>query len=326
MNSYALAITGLTAGLWLSGCGRANKEGSLPPNAVAVVGGQVITAEEFQKELARRAQSLPGRYADPKQKEVLLEEMICFEVLHQKALAAGYDKDPQIVANLKRMIVAKYQEDLLAKLGPPKVSPEDVADYYRGNPHRFGTPAKIRVALIELKAARTATAEKRAQIARRAEAILAEAKAAPAADGTFGLLAQNHSEDQTSRYQGGDIGWLTVGDTNAPWDPAVLGAISRLAQSGDFAPVIETPAAFYLVKLVERRPASMRPLAEVKDGIQYLVVRQKEWQQQQALYDGLKQGLKIRTNNALLESIHPPANERRPPGMPGAFSAETSTP
>jgi peptidyl-prolyl cis-trans isomerase C len=297
----------------------------LPTNAVAVVGGQIITLEQFQNELARRAQAAPGRFAEAGEKESLLDELIRLEVLHQKALAAGYDKDPQIAASIKRMITTKYQEDQLTRLGQPKVSPEDIAEYYQRNPKQFGTPAKVRVALIELKAARTATAEKRAEIARKAEAALAEAKAA-AADGTFELLAQSHSEDQASRYRGGDIGWLTVGETNAPWHPAVLAAISQLVQPGDLAPVIETPAAFYLVKLVERRPASLRPVEEVKDGIAYLVARQKAQQQEQALYDALKQGLQIQTNYALLESIRPPANERRPPGGPGTFNADARTP
>jgi len=322
----ALVVVGITGALWLFGCGRADRSYSVPPNAVAVVEGQVITAEAFQAELARRAQTAPGRYADPKEKEALLGEMIRLEVLHQEALAAGYDKDPQIAASLKRMITAKYQEDQLAKLGQPKVSAEDIVDYYRSNPHRFGTPAKVRVALIELKVARTATADKRAEVARKAEAVLTEAKAAAVADGTFGLVAQNYSEDQASRYRGGDIGWLTVGDTNAPWDAVVLAAISRLTQPGDFAPVIETPTAFYLIKLVERQPANLRPLVEVKDGVKYLAMRRKEQQQQQALYNTLKQGLKIRTNQTLLESIRLPANERRSPAVPGTLSAEARTP
>ncbi len=321
-----MVVLGLTAGIWLSGCARADRSETMPANAVAVVEGQAITAEAFQAELARRAQTAPGRYADPREKQALLEEMIRLEVLYQKALAAGYDKHPQIAAGIKRMITAKYEEDRLTQLGQPKPSPEEIVDYYRNHPRQFGTPAKVRVALIEFKAARTATAEKRAEIGRKAQAVLAEAKAAPATDGTFGLLAQTYSEDQASRYRGGDIGWLTAGDTNAPWDRAVLVAISYLTQSGDFAPVIETPTAFYLVKLVERRPASLRPLAEVKDGIAYLVARQKQEQREQALYQSFKQGLKIRTNYALLESIRPPASESRPPGGPGTFNAEARMP
>jgi len=313
------ALLSLTfgAGLMLSGCGRAPKSDALPPNAVAVVGNQVITLEAFQEELARRARLAPGRYADPKEREALLEEMIQSEVLYQKAIAAGYDKDAQIAADLKRMITTKYQEDQLAKLGQPKVSAQEVAAFYESHPERFGTPAKVHVALIKLKVARTATVEKRAEVARRAEALLAEAKAAKVPDGTFGLLAQNHSEDQASRYRGGDIGWLTAGETNTGWPPPVLTAISNLKEPGDLAPVVETPTAFFLIKFIERHPATMRPLPDVKTGIEYLLARDKERQQQQALYAELKQELKVKSNEALLNSIKVPTQGSEPPGLPG---------
>ena len=319
-----LAAVSLSGVLGLSGCGRAERSESLPANAVAVVGTQVITADVFKAELAHRALSVPARYADPKEKKALLDEMVRMEVLHQRALSAGYDKDPEIAARLKRMIVTQYQKDQLAKLGHARVDAEDIADYYRGHPERFGTPEKVRVALIELRIAHTATAEKRAEMAEKARALLAEANTSRTTDGTFGLLAQTHSENQASRYRGGDIGWLTVGDTNVPWAPALLAAIFQLAQPGDLAPVIETPTVFYLVKLVERRSASMRPLEEVKDGIEYLVFREKEQQQQEALYAELKQGFKIRTNQALLESIELPARKLQPPGLPAGPTAQAS--
>ena len=297
----------------------------LPANAVAVVGGQIITREQFQSELARRAQVAPGRFAEPGAKQSLLEELIRFEVLYQKALAAGYDKDPQVLANLKRLITAKYQEDQLARLGPPRVSPEDVAGYYQSHPQHFGTPEKVRAALIEIRVASTATAEKRAEAAARAQAVLAEARANASADGTFGLVAQRHSEHQSSRYRGGDIGWLTLGATNLVWPPAVTEAIFKLSQPGEIGPVIETPTTFYLIKLVERRPASLRPLAEVKDGVAYLVARQKEQQQQEELQAALRQGMDIRINQAALDSISAPPHQPTPPGGPVGPSARAAS-
>jgi len=325
-RALAFLAVGLAAALGLAGCGQSEKEGALPSNALAVVEGRIITVEAFQNELARRARVNSGREAETKEKYALLEEMIRFEAAYQTALAAGYDRDPQISANLKRMIVDKYKADQLAKLPPPQVGAQEIAEYYRQNPRRFGSPATVRVALIEFKVSRTASAEKRAETARRAAAVLAQAKAGSPADGTFGLLAQNHSEDQSSRYRGGDIGWLTTGDTNAPWPPAVLEAIYELKQPGDCGPVIETPKAFYLVKLIERRPDRLRPLDEVKEGIKYLVAREKEEHQAQALYNRFRQGLEIRTNAALLESIRKPVNENRPPGTPGTFNPETRAP
>lgn len=320
----ALFLVGST--LILPGCYKQKSIVSLSTNEVAIVGTRVITSEAFQNELSRRAHLSPDRYASPGEKQALLEEMIRFEALYQKALAAGYNQDPEIAASLKRMIAAKYQADQLARLTRPEVTSKDIADYYRNNAERFGTPEQVRVALIELKVPRTATPEKRAEAAKQAESILAEARASAVPDSTFGLLAQNHSEDQASRYRGGDIGWLTAGDTNAPWDPAVLEAAFKLAEPGDLAPVVSTPEAFYLVKLVERQPAHLRPFEKVKDGIAYLVARQKQQQQLDEFYTVLKQGLKIQTNQTLLESIRVPVTQSQPPGVPGTRRAEARTP
>lgn len=319
MSSKQTSLLGAIAvcGLLLSACSKQEPAAAVavpaPTNWLAIVGDQVITREAFENELASRGQVTRSRYTGPEEKLVLLEEMILRETLHQKALAAGYGTNPEIMARFKRMLVAQYQEDQLGKLEPPRVSEEDIADYYRRHRERFGTPEKIRFALIEMSVPRTATAERRAETERKAEAILAEAKAAANTDGTFGLLAQKHSEDQASRYRGGDIGWLTVGDTNAPWDSAVLTALAELTEPGNLAPVIETPEGFSLVKLMERQPASLRPIAEVRDGIEYWVTREKQERQQQALYTELKQGLNIRTNLALIESIMTPSEPPPPP-------------
>jgi len=222
------------------------------------------------------------------------------------------------VASLKRTMVARYQEDQAARLGAPTVTAAEITGYYQLHLDHFGTPARVRAALIEIKVSRTATSEHRTRISQRAEAVLAEAKTNVFPDHTFGLLAQRHSEHQPSRYRGGDIGWLTVGDTNSGWAPALLGAIFKLSQPGEFSPVIETPGAFYVVKLIESQPAEVRPLEEVKAGIEYSLLREKAQQQQEQLYAAFRQGVPVWTNLALLESVPAPAPEPLPPRVPGA--------
>ena len=327
-----LAAVALCGGLLATGCRQEKTAAppSVPPvpgNVVAVVGSEVITAESFQNELARRIRSGLGKFPEPKEKQALLEEMIRLEVLHQKALAAGYDRDPQILANLRGMIVAKFQEDQMAKASPSPVTAEEIADFYQRNPQRFGTPARVRAAVIEFTVPRTASAGKRAEVAARAEAVLAEAMTNASPDHTFGLVAQRHSEHQSSRYRGGDIGWLTAGATNSQWAPAVLEAVFKLSQPGETSQVIESSTAFYLIRIVEKQPARMRPLEEVKDGVAYLITRQKEQQREEELHAAMKQGLNIQINQTLLDSIAVPVRETKPPGMPGGLTAQArSTP
>ena len=322
-----VAAIAISTVLLAAGC-REQKSATppLPANAVAGVGGQIITLEQFQNEMARRAQAAQGRFAEAGEKQSLLDELIRFEVLQQKALAAGYDRDPQVVANLKRVMVARFQEDQLAKLGAPSATAEEIVEFYQKNRQRFGTPEKVRAAVIEIKVARTATAEQRAAASAHAESVLAEARTNAPLDGTFGLVAQRHSEHQSTRYRGGDIGWLAVGATNSEWPAAVTEALSRLSQPGEISPVIATPAGFYLVKLAERQAANVRPLEDVKEGVKYLVARQKEQQRQEELYAALKQGIGIRINQPLLDSLPVPVRETRPPDLPGGPIARVNIP
>jgi hypothetical protein len=293
------------------GCDRAEKRASLPANAVAAISGTPITAEAFQKELTRRTQS--DSTSSLETRLAILHDLLVPEALYQRALAAGYDKDPQIQAALKRFIIAKYQEDQLAKLEPPVVSAADITNYYQSHASRFGSPERIHAAVIELKIARTASPEKRGQILQLASAILREAATAPAPDHTFGGLAQQHSEDQASRYQGGDIGWLTRTNAFASLPAAAQAALWKLATPGELAPVVETPSACYLIRLIERSPAAVRPLRELRDGIHYLVLQEKQQQRKDGLFSQFVQGLPIKTNLALLDSIQPQQNEATAP-------------
>lgn len=311
----------------LTGCDQNRSTNSLPPDAVATVNAKSIPRDAFERELSRRLQTRASKPMNMAQeKSALLEEMINFEAVYQKAVAAGYDKDPQIIASLRRMVVARYEEDRASLRTLPKVTPEEITEFYQRHPERFGQPERIRAALIELKVSRLAPPEKRAEVQKKMERLRAEAKTSSPADGSFGLLAQTNSEDQASRYRGGDVGWIVAGNTNSPWHPSILSGVSQLKQPGEISPVIETPTGFYLVKLIERQSATMRPLKEVREGIKYLIIREKERNQQETAYVALRQGLTIRTNHALMDAIPLPASNisPAPPSSPTIHASSTS--
>jgi hypothetical protein len=109
-----LAVSSLT--LLAAGC-REQQSRELPPNVIARVGDQDITRATFEQELQRRSRGAPDRFAAPKAKLALLEELIRAEALYQQALTAGYDQNPELIADFKRILAAKYQEDQLASAG-----------------------------------------------------------------------------------------------------------------------------------------------------------------------------------------------------------------
>src|SRR6188768_2735261 len=81
---------------------------------LARVGGRVITADAFRAEMSRRSQQGNGAFRTPEQREALLEEMVRNAAIASAAATSGYDKDPEVLAALDRILADKYVRDHVA--------------------------------------------------------------------------------------------------------------------------------------------------------------------------------------------------------------------
>jgi parvulin-like peptidyl-prolyl isomerase len=137
------------------------------------------------------------------------------------------------------------------------ISPEQINAYYRKNIDQYSTPAEVKLSMIVLRpefdgsdnpveAKRSMASEIRAKLAEGAE---------------FAGMAQMYSDDSTADF-GGDWGWI---DTKTLTD-----SLSKVAFSmppGQVSDVIEVGDTFYILRVDEKKPAIVRPLAEVRDEI-----------------------------------------------------------
>ena len=85
---------------------------------VQSLNNQPITVERFEQEMARRGGNLPGQYQTLEQRQTLLQEIIEFEGLAAAARLAGYDSDPETLAIFNKILVARFQGEMLE----PRVS------------------------------------------------------------------------------------------------------------------------------------------------------------------------------------------------------------
>jgi len=288
-------------------------------DAVASVNGVPISEAAFRELLTRRARLEPDKFAALEPKEALLEELIRPEAVYAKARAAGFDRRPDIAVAVQRLVVAKFQEEQLAQSPAAAVTDSDILAFYEANQARYTTPARVNGALIFVRASTKATAEKRAELRAKAAALREEVAKRPV---DFARLAQQHSDDQATRFRGGETGWLTRDPEASGLHPAVVEALFTLRNSNDITPLVETAEGFHVVKLLGRQPATVRPLAAVSEAIRYQITRQKEEQRQRDFYATMKEGLDIRINRVLLESISPPARNDAPPQTPGGHTAQ----
>jgi hypothetical protein len=297
--SSLIAQAAFAGVIFLSGCSREAEprphSDGLSAAEIARVGDRVIGRPAFEQEWQRRT--------DLRSKEDLLEEMIRFESMLAKARAAGIDRDPEVVAAFNRIVVGRFQEEAMKRRGLEsiKVSETEVEAYYQSRLDRFTTPKQIRLGVIYCKAGTKATTEKREELRERAEGLWRRAKQAD--DEDFRELARQHSDDQATRYAGGDTGLFVPEENGSQWGPELRQVASNLSKPGDLAPLVQTASGFYIVKLLGIQPESRRPKEQVRDGIEYQLRTQKAQQLRQNFFKEMQAGLTIEVNRAALSAV-----------------------
>jgi peptidyl-prolyl cis-trans isomerase C len=247
--------------------------------------------------------------------------MIRREAVFAKAKAAGFDQRPDIQESVRRLIAGKFQEEQTKPQGAvePVVAQQEIEQFYEEHQATYAAPAKARGAILFLKISPLADLQKKEQLMAKAQLLLDQAKTSSTRD--FAKLVASISEDQATRYRAGDIGWVSRDTKTWQYDPAVIETLFTLEKPGEFAPLVPSKLGVYIVKLLEKQPAGVRPLAEVTNSIAYHLRKQKLDQCEQDFYASMKAGLDIHINEQMLESMRPPPPpEKSPPATPVAVA------
>jgi len=310
-------IVGILAG---TATGRAETDQTAPipvvkdTAAVAVVGGKSITIDAFKAEMARQR----GEF-DADRKAELLDSIVRSELLFAAARIDGYETNPEVITAVKQAMVGTYLRDHLdPKLGQLTATDEEAEAYYRSHQAKFSSAASVNAAMIKIALSPRMTAEKREELLKRAEAARAEALALEPGVPAFGSVAVRYSEDQDSRYRGGDIGWLPAGTTDGRFDKQVNDALAALKAPGQISPVITAPDGYYIVKLIEAKAATVKPFNQVRDGVKYQVIREKKQRIESDLIAQLKGRIPVTVNSALMQTVNQTdaVKQAGPPALP----------
>jgi peptidyl-prolyl cis-trans isomerase C len=306
------------AGILLVGCSPDPKP-LLSPDIVATIGDATITIEDVKAELDRR---VAARRPVP-EKKVLLEEMIERVVFLQRAKMAGLDRDAEVVRAHENMLIGKLREaELTPKLEAAVVAGEEAEAYYHSHLDQYKTPERARLAILFLSANPKGPAEAVERTRARADSARTEALAAPQAPQEsrlpgFGALAVKVSEDQSTRYKGGDIGWIEKNRFPARIPPAVAEAGLVLQEPGSIAELVETETGFYVVKLLEKSAESLKPLERVRPAIDRILLKTKREEIARGFEDSMREGLEVVSKPEALAGIAFPARPEEKEDKPG---------
>jgi peptidyl-prolyl cis-trans isomerase C len=303
-----------------------------PEPALAVVAGRTITATDLREEAEWRKanhQAVPAA-------EVLLDEMVRRLAIVERARAAGLEKEADTRRRIESVLIARLREreleDAVAKVG---VTDEEVRASYEARKEEFSRKELHRFSLLFQAVPAQSSEARKAEARQRLEAGLAAAAANPALGGRgpaasgFGTVATEYSDDQSSRYRGGDIGWIETGAAESRWPAAVLKA-GRALQVNARSGIIEDATGLYVIMKTDARPGGARPFEEIAGRLEKgLLLEKRRALEERFVADALA-AAQVTQNPEAARAVTLPVTEApaplpsAPPAFPGPSRSSAS--
>jgi len=135
------------------------------------------------------------------------------------------------------------------------VPPSDIQRYYNDNIQQYQTPEQVKASHILLKT----EGKDEAAVRKQAETVLKEVKSG----GDFAALAKKYSEDEGSKATGGDLDYFGRGRMVPEFEN-----VAFTLPPGQVSDLVKSQFGFHIIKVIDKRPGSTRPLDEVRAQIQ----------------------------------------------------------
>lgn len=274
---------------------------------VAEVNGTPITRQEFEQALRIEAMKHdPLLLRDAKRfaamKDQLLDRLIQETILYQAALKVGTQLTDDELTDIytaykgqyteesfqtmlqkkgidyaawkefrkRRYVIDRYAEQQLPA-GAKTVNAATIEQYYREHRAEFIEPESVRVRQI--------VTETEAEAKQLRERILKGAN--------FAQLAMEHSLTPDGA-DGGDLGFIPRGTF-----PAVFDQVCFRLPVGAMSDVVKSEYGYHLLKILDRRPGRVIPLAEARESITIRLQQEAMAEAYQQWAEPLKQQAKL---------------------------------
>lgn len=234
--------------------------------ALVTVGNETITESDLDL-LGKVNPRLQRRLATEEGRKLVLDNYVEQELLSQEAKKRGLDREDTVKAK-----IALYKKVILAQSLLEDALNRAAQEYYESNGPEF---EKIKIAhlYVPFKTdAKDPALAPDAKVTRTAEEAKQRIEAAKAKlkNQDFAVVVSEYSEDERTKDNGGDLGWLGLEDvrlTRWGWAPIVKDAMSL--KKGEVSDPIETASGYHLV-LVEE-PAKQEDFEQSQARIRFMI-------------------------------------------------------
>src|SRR6202790_5345228 len=176
---------------------------------------------------------------------------------------------------------------------------------YQANIRQYQVPNRVHVEHILFMTVGKPDAEVE-EIKKKAEDVLKQVKKG----GKFDDRAQKYSEDPGSKDKGGDLSWITQGQTVPEFEKTAFSL-----NPGQVSDLVKTQYGFHIIKVLEKETAHTKPFDEVKDSLRprLLLTQADKLASETAdkLSAAIRQSNKVSLDD-LAQQYHLTLNETRP--------------
>lgn len=280
----------------------AQAQGAGKDEVVAKLGAAEVRSSDV---LRLVAENPPETRSELLQSPELLGRLATTEVFRRAVLveakAKGWEKRPEVLEQIERareqLLVTAFLRDA-TRPAADYPGEQEVNQLYQASQAELTSPKQVRLAQIYL------SAEKYPEAAKRMAEDLARKAREKGSD--FAALARANSEHKPSAEQGGDMGWL-------PEDGIVQEVRKAIAKAGkgEIVGPIQAAQGWHVVRVVDTKPAAVRPLAEVREALVAHLRQRKTLENEKRYLDELAARMALSVDQEALARLRPQETETK---------------
>jgi peptidyl-prolyl cis-trans isomerase D len=171
---------------------------------------------------------------------------------------AAYEKNKSKYQVPERRVVRYALVDVHQMRQSLQVSDDMLKQQYQANIQQYQVPNRVHVQHILFMTVGKTTDAEVEEVKKKAEDVLKQVKKG----GKFEDLAKKYSEDPGSKDKGGDLSWITQGQTVPEFEKTAFSL-----SPGQVSDLVKTQYGFHIIKVLEKETAHTKPFEEVKDSL-----------------------------------------------------------
>lgn len=175
----------------------------------------------------------------------------------EAAIKADYDKNKTRYQVPEKRVVRYALIDVNQIRQNTQISDSDLKAQYQQDIQQYEVPNRVHVEHILFMTVGKTDAEI-AEIKQKAEDVLKQARKGA----KFEDLAKKYSEDPGTKDKGGDLGFITQGQTVPEFEQVAFSL-----PKGGISDLVKTQYGFHIIKVLDKETAHTKPFDEIKDSI-----------------------------------------------------------